>query len=102
MTSSQWRARFAQLESERLATEASLAEARGELDGMSAEGGGPWKMGAPGSNNTEVSPMSFKHREQIRDGKQKLNQIRLRQRDLSIEADIAEVPDAWRTPEASP
>ncbi|MDG2335430.1 MAG: hypothetical protein P8Q97_14515 [Myxococcota bacterium] len=101
MTSSQWRARFAELANEREETEASLAEARGELDGMSSDGGGQWKMGAPGSNNTEVSPMSFKHREQIRDGKEKLQQLRLRQRDLSIEADIAGVPESWRRPEAS-
>jgi len=102
MNSSQWRARFAELASERKEVEAGLAGAREELAGMAGEGGGPWQMGAPGSNNTEITPMSFKHRELIREGKEKLEEIRLRERDLSIEADIAGVPDSWRKPAPSP
>jgi hypothetical protein len=93
----QWRARFAGLAREQRAVEEGLREARSELDGMAGQGGsGPWQVGAPGSNNTEVTPMSFKHRELIRSGKEQLEAIRRRQRGLSIEADIAGVPEAWR------
>jgi hypothetical protein len=70
---------------------------------MAEEGGsGSWQMGAPGSNNTEVSPMSFKHRELIRSGKQRLDELRRRKRALDIEADIAGVPESWRAPERAP
>ncbi len=103
MTSGQWRARFAELVRERREIENGLAEARRELDGMAGEGGGgPWQMGAPGSNNSEVTPMSFKHREQIREGKEKLQENRLRARDLSIEADLAGVPESWRKTASAP
>ena len=102
LTASQWRARFAALHQEREEAEDAIEKARRELDGMAEEGGsGSWQMGAPGSNNTEVGPMSFKHREQIRSGKEHLDELRRRRRALEIEADIAGVPEAWRAPEAA-
>ena len=97
LSAGQWRARFSELAEERLAVEQGVDEARDELDGMVEGGtGGPWQMAAPGSNNTEVTPMSFKHRELIRDGKEQLTNIRRRERSLHIEADIAGVPSTWR------
>lgn len=103
LTASQWRARFAALDQEHQETEDAISKARRELDGMAEEGGsGSWQMGAPGSNNTEVSPMSFKHRELIRSGKERLDEIRRRKRGLDIEADIAGVPESWRGPERAP
>lgn len=96
LSAGQWRARFAGLAKEQQAVEEGLREARRELDGMAGQGGGPWQMGAPGSNNTEVTPMSFKHRELIRSGKEQLEAIRRRERALNIEADMAGVPEAWR------
>jgi hypothetical protein len=97
LSAGQWRARFSELAEERLAVEQGVEEARDELDGMVEGGtGGPWQMAAPGSNNTEVTPMSFKHRELIRDGKEQLTNIRRRERSLHIEADIAGVPSTWR------
>ena len=102
MTASQWRARFADLRQEREKAEEAIAQARRELDSMAEEsGGGSWNMGAPGSNNTEVGPMSFKHREAIRSGKEHLDELRRRKRALDIEADIAGVPESWRAPEAA-
>jgi len=102
LTASQWRARFAALHQEGEETEDAIAKARRELDGMAEEGGsGSWQMGAPGSNNTEIVPMSFKHREQIRAGKEHLDELRRRRRALEIEADIAGVPEAWRAPEVA-
>jgi hypothetical protein len=97
LSAGQWRARFSELAEERLAVEQGVEEARDELDGMVEGGtGGPWQMAAPGSNNTEVTPMSFKHRELIRDGKEQLTNIRRRERSLHIEAEIAGVPSTWR------
>ena len=99
----QWRARFSGLANEQRAMEKVLADAREELDGMVEQGGGgPWQMGAPGSNNTEVTPMSFKHRELIRSGKERLEALRRRERALNIEADIAGVPESWRVFELPP
>lgn len=100
LTSGQWRGRFAELMREREETERGMAQARRELDAMAGEGGtGTWQMGAPGSNNTEVTPMSYKHRELIRAAKEQLEEIRRKERALGIEADIAGVPRGWRTPE---
>ncbi len=103
LSAGQWRARFAGLAKEQQAVEEMLGKARRELDGMAGQGGGgPWQMGAPGSNNTEVTPMSFKHRELIRSGKEQLEALRRRERALSIEADIAGVPEAWRVFDSPP
>jgi hypothetical protein len=103
LSAGQWRARFSELAEERLAVEQGVDEARDELDGMAEGGtGGPWQMAAPGSNNTEVTPMSFKHRELIRDGKEQLTNIRRRERSLHIEADIAGVPSTWRVVPTDP
>ncbi|MEO2161688.1 MAG: hypothetical protein ABGY29_04095 [bacterium] len=103
LSAGQWRARFAGLAKEQQAVEEMLGKARRELDGMAGQGGGgPWQMGAPGSNNTEVTPMSFKHRELIRSGKEQLEALRRRERALSIEADIAGVPEAWRIFDSPP
>ena len=97
LTAGEWRGRFAELDQERESVQGEIDEARRELDGMAGEGGsGPWQMGAPGSNNTEVTPMSFKHRELIRDGKEQLEAIRRKVRALNIEADMAGVPARWR------
>lgn len=103
LTAGQWRDRFAELVREREETEQGMEEARRELDAMAGEGGaGTWQMGAPGSNNTEVMPMSYKHREMIRDAKEQLEEIRRKERALGIEADMAGVPGGWRTPEPAP
>ncbi len=97
LTAADWRGRFAELNRERESVQRGIDEARRELDSMAGEGGsGPWQMGAPGSNNTEVTPMSFKHRELIRDGKEQLEAIRRKERALNIEADMAGVPAGWR------
>ena len=95
-----WRRRFADAAMAVTQAQARIEEARSTLDEMSAGGGASqWQMAPPGSNaSAEVAPMSLKHREAIRAGKEDLDQAERNQRALVIEADLAGVPESWRVP----
>ena len=95
-----WRRRFADAAVAVTQAKARIEEARATLDEMSAGGGSSqWQMAPPGSNaSAEVAPMSLKHREAIRAGKEELDQAERDQRALTIEADLAGVPQSWRVP----
>jgi hypothetical protein len=97
-SSDEWRTRFRESRQAVSQAETDLADARAELDKMAggSGGGGQWQVAPPGANNTEVTPMSFKLREQIREGKVNLEQAEKRLRALNIEADLARVPVEWR------
>jgi hypothetical protein len=100
-SSDEWRARFRESREAVSEAEANLAGARAKLDDMAggSGGGGQWQVAPPGANNTEVTPMSFKLREQIREGKASLEDAEKQLRALNIEADLARVPVEWRAVE---
>ena len=95
-----WRRRFAEAAEAVTAAQGRIDEARAALDEMSSVGGASqWQMAPPGANaSTDVAPMSLKHREAIRSGKEELAQAERNQRALVIEADLAGVPQSWRVP----
>lgn len=98
-TSAIWRQRFAESDQAIAAAQAKIDEARQALDTLSGGGQSQWQMAPPGASaNTEVAPLSIKHREQIRAGKLELEQAERDLRGLKIEADLAGVPQSWRKP----
>jgi hypothetical protein len=93
----QWRTRFRESQAELEAAEKALADARAELEQTTGgSGGSQWQMAPPGSNTTENSPVSFKLREDIRRGKEQVLEAERKQRELQVQADLADVPESWR------
>ncbi len=100
-TADEWRSRFEQSRLEVETAHQELERAKSELDAIAdGSGGGQWQVAPPGSNQTQVSPLSFKLREEIRRGRERLSEAERELRDLRIEADLARVPESWRTPSA--
>ncbi len=100
ITAEAWKARFRESSSEIQAAQGQIAKTMEELDGMSGQAGsGQWQMAPPGAgSNTEVTPLSFKLRDQLREQRIALDAVELKYRDLVIQADLAGVPASWRTP----
>ncbi len=97
VSSDVWHARFRDSFDEILEIEQAIEATKQELDEMAGTGGGSqWQMAPPGSSNTEVTPLSFKLREQLREQREQLEEARQRHRDLVIQADLADVPEEWR------
>lgn len=98
--SNAWRSRFRAAHKEVSAAQEALAKTRTELDSQASTGGGSqWQMAPPGANNTEVTPMNFKLREDLRTGRERLEEAENKLRALIIQADLAGVPEAWRQPD---
>ncbi len=98
--SNEWRSRFRASFKEISAAQEALEATKQELDSQASTGGGSqWQMAPPGANNTEVTPMSFKLREDLRKGRERLAEAEDKHRALIIQADLAGVPDAWRQPD---
>lgn len=96
-SSDTWRARFRASFAEIRAAEDKLDETKKELDRMAGTGGSSqWQMAPPGASNTEVTPMSYKLREEMRAGREALELAEQKHRELEIQADLAGVPAAWR------
>ena len=100
VTAEAWKARFRESSAEIRAAQAKIEKTMEELDGMSGQAGsGQWQMAPPGaSSNTDVTPLSFRLREQLREQRVELEAVESKYRDLEIQADLAGVPDSWRTP----
>lgn len=100
ITADAWKARFRESSAEIQAAQAKIGKTMEELDGMSGQAGsGQWQMAPPGaSSNTDVTPLSFRLREQLREQRVELEAVESKYRDLEIQADLAGVPDSWRTP----
>ncbi|MCH2184294.1 hypothetical protein MK280_00315 [Myxococcota bacterium] len=100
VTAEAWKARFRESSAEIQAAQAKISKTMEELDGISGQAGaGQWQMAPPGaSSNTDVTPLSFRLREQLREQRVALEAVESKYRDLVIQADLAGVPDSWRTP----
>ena len=103
ISSDVWKARFRKSFASIRAAQSRIAKTKDELDSMSSSSGsGQWQMAPPGAGtSTEVSPMSFKLREQLREQRAALDAAELSHRELAIQADLAGVPEAWRRPSAA-
>jgi hypothetical protein len=92
----EWRTRFRESLAEIRTADDSLQRSRNELEAASGGGGGSWQMAPPGSSSTENSPVSFKLREDIRRGKDQVDETQRKHRELEVQADLADVPLSWR------
>jgi hypothetical protein len=96
----EWRRRFMKAESALATARDQLEATRAELDSVAGEGGSSqWSIAPPGSssgNNATNSPMSFKLRQQLREDRERIEQLEKALRELRIEADLAGVPQHWR------
>lgn len=97
----EWKSRFRDSRESIGHAEAELARVKGELDEMAGSGGGgQWQVAPPGSNQTEVQPMSYKLREELRRTRERLDEAERAYRELQVEADLANVPEDWRGKES--
>jgi hypothetical protein len=102
-TASDWRARFAEADGGLEASRSRLSDAQKKMEHTAADSA-QWQMGAPGLGNpdAEHATVSYKLRAEIRTLRDELTQAEKRRKDLTIEADLAGVPDSWRRPEGTP
>jgi hypothetical protein len=99
-TASEWRRRFRDARAEVEDAQERLARTQGELEQI-AQGSDQWQVAAPGASQPENSPMSYKLREELRRQRDEVARAERKLRDLEVEANLADVPEAWRQPEAS-
>ena len=101
-TADEWRARYA-------AADEGISEARAELQRLQgkleahAQEASSWNVAAPGLGmaNPEDVPMNFTLSQQIRVQKEAVEQARRNRKMLDVEADLAGVPEDWRTDPSS-
>jgi hypothetical protein len=93
----EWKSRFRESHAEIVHAQEELVRMKDELDELAGDGGGgQWNVAPPGSNQTEVQPMSYKLREELKRGRARLDEAERRHRQLEVEADLAGVPRDWR------
>lgn len=100
----EWRRRFRTAEEELGEAERALASTRQELDGVAEEGGAnQWAVAPPGSGSSgsSVSPLSFKLRQALVRDRERVEGAQKAMRELRIEADLAGVPENWRSESGS-
>ncbi len=98
-TRAEWQARFEQAQTELETARKALEDARKELEKVAPEQA--WSMSAPGlpvdPQSTEKS-IDFRLRQQIRRQREEVERAERRLDELGIEANLAEVPEEWRSP----
>lgn len=99
-TEAEWRRRFAKAQGELAEAREELERAKRELDAV-AEGGASsqWAVAPPGASNSgggSTSPLSFKLRQELRRSRSRVEAAEKAVRELTIEADLAGVPERWR------
>ncbi|MDP6980461.1 MAG: hypothetical protein QF570_17990 [Myxococcota bacterium] len=94
----EWQRRFETVRLELLGAQTALQKAKAEL-GAAATDSSQWSVAAPGTApNPENTPLSYKLRQEIRRQRENVKRSEKQLRALEIEADLAEVPLAWRVP----
>jgi hypothetical protein len=94
---SDWRRRFREAEGRIEAARAKLAQVETDLDSAAEGGGSQWQIAPPGQTaSSDTGPLSFRLREELRRTRADLEEAERQLRALAVEADLAEVPEAWR------
>lgn len=95
---SEWRSRFAEARAELAAAERALAESQEALEQASG-GSEAWTLSPPGLNiEGSGNPEIHQLRQDIKRQRGEVERAQSRIRDLEIEANLADVPQAWRGP----
>ncbi len=104
LSAEEWRDRFAAADRDVVRAEKDLRNAQAALEKL-AGSTSSWQMSAPGmlgggtaSAEGETGPVSFRLREAVRMRKLAVEEAKRARRDLVVEANLASVPDDWRTP----
>ena len=97
----EWQRRFKTATTVLSEARTALEETKRELDGVAGQGGSSqWSVAPPGTagpSNTSTSPLSFRLRQQLRGDRDSIESAEKAMRELRIEADLAGVPENWRS-----
>ncbi len=102
LTRTEWRARFSKRIRERDEAKAALDESQAQLSKIASKTAG-WNLGTPGTGAGSVdpdAPLSFELNQKIRRQKKELRAAEAELESLKVEANMAKVPDDWRSPVA--
>jgi hypothetical protein len=103
-----WRRRFEKADQELSEARSALAATKSELEGVAVSGGSSqWSIAAPGGGGggdtpSATSPLSFRLRQQLRVNREQVTAAERARRELQIEADLAGVPQRWRSDSETP
>ena len=97
-TADEWRARYAAADRDIGESQAELQRLQGQLEQQAGKTTS-WNLSAPGmsASSPDDVPMNFSLSQQIRIQKEKIEEQRRKRKMLDVEADLAGVPDDWRT-----
>jgi hypothetical protein len=96
MTRGEWRGRFERIDASLSLERESLAAAQKERDRVAGTSD-QWLLGAPGMTNTEA-PLDYRLRQEITRRKEEIERLKAARDSLEVEANLAGVPEDWRTP----
>lgn len=95
-TRAEWLERFQEARASVEEAEAALRRSQAELEEV-ASSSGAWQVAPPGvSTPTTEQPLDYRLRQDIRRKKREVEAAERRLQDLTIEANLAGVPDDWR------
>ncbi|MEE8581153.1 MAG: hypothetical protein V3T33_06140 [Myxococcota bacterium] len=94
-TAAEWRSRFRKARNDLDVARQGLQGAQAELESLAGDTGS-YQMAAPGATEIQNSPISFRLRQDIRRQREELERGEKRLRALTVEANLADVPEAWR------
>lgn len=93
----EWRTRFLEVRTSLDSERQSLAVAQGKLDEVAGNASN-WQMAPiPGMEPSPDAPLDYQLRLQIRRHKSEIDRLEKKLRELEIEANLAGVPEEWRS-----
>jgi hypothetical protein len=95
---SEWRQRFSEARGALAKAEKSLEQSQAKLAAAAGEKS-QWQFSPPGvpSQGNEESSSSYQLREEVRRQRGEVDRARARLRELDVQANLAGVPEEWRT-----
>jgi len=94
-TRADWEGRFRSAAAELVAARKALADSRKKLEEIAPDKG--WSMSAPGMPvSAQETPLDFKLRQEMRRQREEVERAERRLDELTVEANLAGVPEEWR------
>ncbi len=96
LTRAEWSSRFAEAEAKLKAAQAALEDSLDRLSELVGKTSN-WKVGAPGvqAAPSDNSPVNYGLRQEIQQNREDVARAERKLRDLSVEANLAGVPENW-------